>query len=109
VLLRARQLIVHVRRGDQPDALFEFSCPDCGRTNLHRLDRRDAATLIAAGVWPDRGPAPFELLEERSGPPIGWDDLIDFHQALTNRAMQLTEMRRDARPGHRPEKERDAA
>jgi hypothetical protein len=92
VLLRARQLIVHVRRGDQPDALFEFSCPDCGRPNLHRLDRRDAATLIVAGVWPDRRPAPFELLEQRSGPPIGWDDLIDFHQALT-----------------RPEQERDAA
>jgi len=46
------------------------------------LEARDAETLIAAGVQESEGLAPFELLEGRSGPPIGWDDLIDFHQEL---------------------------
>ena len=95
-------LRVHVR-GEQ--GLFEFRCPDCARLNIRRLEDHDSAVLAAFGVRPATGPAPFELTEVRSGPPIGWDDLIDLHLAL----------RATGRPGRRdgpqpePGLERDAA
>jgi hypothetical protein len=46
------------------------------------------AALALAGVHSVGGAAPFELLEERSGPPIGWDDILDFHQDLSRREWQ---------------------
>jgi hypothetical protein len=64
------------------EALATFACPSCSRLNVRALRRVDAAALLVAGVRRSEGPVPFELLEMRSGPPIGWDDLIDFHQAL---------------------------
>jgi phage FluMu protein Com len=73
-------LRVHVGAGEK--ALFEFSCPSCTRLNLGGIDGTEVPTLLAAGARWSRGKAPFELLEERSGPPIGWDDLLDFHQEL---------------------------
>jgi hypothetical protein len=64
------------------EALALFACPACARLNLRPLRRVEAAALLVAGVRRSDGPVPFELLESRSGPPIGWDDLIDFHEAL---------------------------
>jgi hypothetical protein len=86
VTLSASDLVVHVSvRTERADALFEFDCPRCLRTNLRGVDGPDVLTLNSAGVAVRRDAAPFELLEERSGPPIGWDDLLDFHQALDER------------------------
>jgi hypothetical protein len=62
--------------------LYEFPCPSCERLNIRSLNPPDLEALAQAGVCPSPGTAPFELLEERTGPPIEWDDLIDFHQAL---------------------------
>ncbi len=86
---------LHVFVSPRGTGLFEFLCPGCDRDNFR-------------GVRPVGGRAPFELLEERSGPPIGWDDLIDFHQALTQaeNGSQVTWF--DGRPGPRA-LERDAA
>jgi hypothetical protein len=69
---------VHV--GSTGEALLEFACPACDRLNVRPLDRPDVAVLSSVGVEPLAGPAPFELLERHDGPPITWDDLIDFHQ-----------------------------
>lgn len=79
--VRFEGLELHV--GHEADGLFEFHCPDCGRINLRAVARRDVRTLLAIGVSPVPGPAPFELLEERSGPPIDWDDLIEFHDRIS--------------------------
>ena len=78
--------------------LFEFACPTCDLLNIRRLGRADAAALLVAGVPRSMGAVPFELLERRSGPPIGWDDLIDFHEALalSDREWQEVESERDA-------------
>jgi hypothetical protein len=77
-------LEAHVGRGG--DALLEFACPVCRRSNLRPLSGRDVAALRWFGVAGGDGPAPFELLEEHAGPPITWDDLIDFHQAMERHA-----------------------
>ena len=44
--------------------------------------------------------APFELLEARQGPPIGWDDVLEFHEELDrlNRTLIDASNRRAAGP-----------
>jgi hypothetical protein len=65
--------------------LLELLCPRCARPSYRSLTISDLEALAVAGVLPTAGRAPFELLEERTGPPIGWDDLIEFHQAIAER------------------------
>src|SRR6266566_9333822 len=64
---------LHVGAGS--DALVEYTCPRCSHLNVRSLRPADVAALALAGVHSTLGTAPFELLEERSGPPIGWDDV----------------------------------
>jgi hypothetical protein len=100
-------LAVHV--GSVGEALIEFGCPDCARLNVRAIGESDLQALLVAGIRPAVGPAPFELLEEHSGPPIGWDDLLDFHESLA--APDLLRSRRIDRepaPGG-PGRERHAA
>jgi hypothetical protein len=99
---------LHVFLSRRGAALFEFSCPECERVNYRPLSIADLEALSMAGILPKEGRAPFELLEDRSGPPIGWDDLIDFHQALARAEADLEIVRIDQRGGDRT-LERDAA
>jgi hypothetical protein len=73
---------LHVFVSPRGAGLFEFRCPGCTRANFRSLSISDLEALALAGILPAEGRAPFELLEERSGPPIAWDDLIDFHQEI---------------------------
>lgn len=103
--LGREDLEVHVGSGSE--ALLEFTCPRCGRLNVRRLEPEDVVELAAVGVGPAPGSAPFELLEERSGPPIGWDDLIDFHEWIARNGLRASDA---ARPRVPPGgQERDAA
>jgi hypothetical protein len=97
-------LQVHV--GASGEALFEFDCPRCGRLNVRALDRRDVVALLVVGIEPVSGRAPFELLERHAGPPIDWDDIIAFHEALSRRGDRWGET---WPPAPQPEQERDAA
>ena len=93
--------------GSEAGALFEFACPRCGRTVVRPLDRKDAGTLMEVGVPPSRDPGPLELLEEHSGPPITWNDIIDFHEAMSRRDVRSVAEQDPA--AARAEAERDAA
>jgi|GEM_PF-1996017 hypothetical protein len=106
VEFRSGSLQVHV--GSGPDALAAFVCPSCGKENFRELSSGDVSALTAAGVVTSGAPAPFELLERRPGPAIGWDDLIDFHEALARTDPPTTP---DTSEGPRPrhERKRDAA
>jgi hypothetical protein len=73
---------LHVFVSPRGASLFEFRCPSCARMNFRSLSISDLEALALAGILPAQGRAPFELLEERSGPPIAWDDLIDFHHEI---------------------------
>jgi len=100
---------LHVGAGS--DALVEYTCPRCSHLNVRSLRPADVAALALAGVHSARGTAPFELLEERSGPPIGWDDVLDFHQSLSSREWQERRWGElEPAPGaRRPDPMRDAA
>jgi len=105
VMFDASGLQLHV--GGHPAALAEFRCPDCDRVNVRAVAGDDVRALLGAGIKPSFGPAPFELLEEHAGPPIAWDELIEFHEALT-RSGRLEGI--DDTPGPTgPDRERDAA
>ncbi|HEX9236093.1 MAG TPA: hypothetical protein VF972_07425 [Actinomycetota bacterium] len=75
------ELRVHAKGDDL--GLLEFRCPSCGRLNVRPLGGPELAALSGLGATPTASPGPFELLEEHDGPPITWDDLIDFHEAVS--------------------------
>jgi hypothetical protein len=108
--LPLERVLISARSGQE--GLFEFRCPSCDRLNIRALEPSDLSTLAEVGVSPRRGPAPFELLEEHDGPPITWDDLIDFHDAVARVdavPWRARSERRHQAGRRRAEQERDAA
>lgn len=63
--------------------LVEFTCRSCGRLNVRRVSNTEVAVLANVGATRSSRLAPFELLEPHAGPPIGYDEIIDFHEAIT--------------------------
>jgi hypothetical protein len=63
--------------------LCQFGCPVCARLVFFATDSDTARMLLAQGARPFAGPAPFELLEADGRAPLGWDDALDFHLALS--------------------------
>lgn len=59
-----------------------FSCPACSRFVEKPADERIVRLLVSGGVMPTVVEIPAEALEVRSGPPIDYDDLLDFHELL---------------------------
>lgn len=57
---------------------YSFGCPDCGMTVRKAADDDVVTLLTSAGVPVRRIAVPAEALEPHDGPPIGYDDLIDF-------------------------------
>jgi hypothetical protein len=102
------ELKVHTAADDL--GLLEFACPSCDRVNVRPLGEPELVALATVGAANAPGTAPFELLEEHFGPPISWDDLIEFHEAVagldadTGWPRSLMEAGADA-----PARERDAA
>ncbi len=60
--------------------LCEFTCPDCSRRVFVAVPTSDIALLWTGGAG--EGRLPLELLEPHNGPPLSWDDLLDFHLAV---------------------------
>ena len=57
--------------------LCQFTRPECARRVFVTLSPSDVALLWAEGAG--EGRLPLELLEPHRGPPLTWDDLLDFH------------------------------
>lgn len=57
---------------------YTFGCPACGLTVRKPADDDVVTLLASAGVAVRRVEVPAEALESHDGPPIGYDDLIDF-------------------------------
>jgi hypothetical protein len=98
---------LHVFVSPSGAGLFEFVCPECEHVNFRPLSIADLQALALAGVRSVEGRAPFELLEVRPGPPIAWDDLIDFHLALARAGASWEELQLGGRSDRALE--RDAA
>lgn len=63
-------------------ALAEFHCPLCDGTVFTPVTPQEAKLLLLLGALKAEGPAPLELTEEKSGPPVTLDELFDLHVAL---------------------------
>lgn len=61
---------------------YSFSCPDCGEVVEKPATERVVRLLLSGGVVPTLTELPAEALEPKQGPPICYDDLLEFHEML---------------------------
>lgn len=73
-------------------ALTEFHCPLCDHPVFTPVTPQEAKLLMLLGAGKELGPAPLELTEEKSGPPVSVDDLFDLHVALEAMCCPQTEL-----------------
>ena len=71
---------------DTKDGTYSFRCPHCLMTVVKAAETRTIDLLVASGVVFTTWQMPAELTEPRLGEPITHDDLLDFHDLLTNDA-----------------------
>ncbi|MHB8190059.1 MAG: hypothetical protein ACYDHP_06510 [Ferrimicrobium sp.] len=64
------------------EASYSFQCPSCNMLVRKTIDRHIVEILVSAGVRMHFWKLPDELMEDREGPPIDYDDLIAFHYEL---------------------------
>jgi hypothetical protein len=62
--------------------ICELSCPVCSIMVLVAAEAAAVETMRGGGAGHMSGSVPFELLEPHAGPPLSWDDLLDFKLAL---------------------------
>lgn len=73
---------------DDNSGTYLFRCPRCTMTVVKPAEQRTVDLLVSSGVSCQRWRMPAELLEMRpSGPPIGHDDLLEFHEMLDDDAL----------------------
>jgi rRNA maturation protein Nop10 len=61
---------------------YTFRCPSCRMAVAKPAEDRIVQLLVAGGVKLDIWHIPAELFEAVSGPPITYDDILDFHIEL---------------------------
>ena len=63
-------------------SFYAFDCPTC-KDEIRKPAGEDVvALLVSGGVPVERWVIPSEALEERTGPAISWDDVLDFALVL---------------------------
>lgn len=63
---------------------FRFTCPQCTKVTAKEITGPTFDLLTSAGVSCYEWHLPKELFETKSGPKISHDDVIEFHDALTD-------------------------
>ena len=58
-------------------SFYAFACPSCCEEVRKHADEDVVALLVSGGVKADVWEIPAEALEEHSGPPLTYDDLLD--------------------------------
>jgi hypothetical protein len=81
VRLRVPDLTVRVC-ADDDRAAYRFRCPSCEAAVVHDASPSICALLISVGVREEVWRLPAELREQRVGPALTPDDLLDFHLLL---------------------------
>jgi hypothetical protein len=64
------------------EGAYLFACPECQMSVTKPADHRIVDLLVASGVRLSVWQLPAELDEPRHGPPISYDDLLEFHFEL---------------------------
>lgn len=65
-----------------PASYYQFNCPLCHIEVQKPADDRVVQLLISGGVAASVWELPEEFTEDRGGPPLTMDDLLDFHLLL---------------------------
>jgi hypothetical protein len=63
---------------------YAFDCVGCVRQIRKPADDRIVSLLRSGGVRVQRWTVPAEALEEKNGPSLAYDDLLDFALGLSN-------------------------
>lgn len=63
---------------------YSFSCPECQERVTKSADDDVVALLISGGVTVERWDLPAEALEEHTGAPVTYDELLDFALLLAH-------------------------
>ena len=71
---------------DNGDAEYRFTCQHCGAIVVKQTSDGMLETLEAAGVEIEVWSLPAECFETRSGPTLTHEDLLDFHDQLSDDA-----------------------
>jgi hypothetical protein len=61
-----------------PLSFYAFTCPTCADEVRKPADDHIVALLVSGGVEPTVLEIPSEALEDKVGPPLGYDELLDF-------------------------------
>lgn len=68
------------------ESTYAFTCPGCRLAVTKPADTRVVDVLVASGVALSVWRMPAELDEVHAGPPISYDDLLEFHFLLRDDA-----------------------
>ena len=79
---------------DDNQGSYSFRCPTCRMAVVKPAEPRIVELLVASGVRLDTWRLPAELTEARHGKPITHDDLLDFHDLLTDDEQWFRELAR---------------
>jgi hypothetical protein len=63
---------------------YHFRCPTCQMSVVKPAEPRIVDLLVASGVELSTWSLPAELFEPHFGAPLNHDDLIDFHNVLSD-------------------------
>jgi hypothetical protein len=63
---------------------YAFDCRGCVDEIRKPADRRVVSLLMSGGVQATEWKIPAEALEEKAGPALSYDDLLDFALLLQN-------------------------
>ncbi len=69
---------------DNNQGTYSFRCPTCEMTIVKSAEPRTIDLLVASGVAFTTWQMPAELREVKEGAPIDHDDLLDFHDLLSD-------------------------
>ena len=81
VELTSRDVSVQVCASNNQGS-YAFRCPECMLAVSKLAEQRIVDLLVSSGVRLSVWSMPAELEERREGPPISYDDLLDFHLLL---------------------------
>jgi rRNA maturation protein Nop10 len=61
---------------------YAFQCPECGMAVAKPADQRVVDLLKSSGAKVEVWSLPAELGEQHVGPPITYDDILEFHYLI---------------------------
>ena len=82
VQLHIDDLTVRVCNDDDVPSAYRFRCPQCEQTVHREASTRIVDLLVSAGAPQETWRWPAELSEQRTGPTLTHDDLLDLHVLL---------------------------